>query len=1027
MAFTKRFFADYKSYNDTDYHLEIWIDGNTTTASEIILGAGGPVISYDTDDEGRFNTILSSQMQVPIVCEDAAVETFLTDLRDTYQEQQVYVHLYQSTSANEDPLWSGFVLMDLSSKEDVDKPYVATITATDGLSLLKDRDWVGSGAAKPYDANDMYWGPGRFTYWIAQALQKTGIGGASTGAYADAEFRTSVNWYNSGHSAPAQSNDPLYNTKGLMSWTHEEDDNDNFTVMNTYDVLKEMLKTWGCRITYWKHIFWIVQIPEYITTDSGSYANPDNINTRIYSLTGGVLGDRAYLGGTGQTRYQLVTGGTAANPGLQKLSGSKYDYFPVTKSATANYLAFGDMNYYGGFPTAEDSGVIQQTLNDVAQTNGLYLEFPLIFQQDRTGITGYDNYDIRIRFDVMAANTSTGGTTIKYLKQNSPTSYSWVASAPQLIDKPWLMAYGINSPNAIQVNSVFPAGSASAVIPADASFTGPFTFTLKIGFFTASTYPTAVTVWDNLNNTYTYELSDTGISWENVPNPLYTGGVVVVTSQTGIWGWLNGQWAASAAQRPLIGSLLSLNATGGVSFNSALIETVTDEDSTQRENFGDMLWGDSPVATSPSALQVYDGANWNYTDFDGEWGIGTIAGGMKITELLLEEFLFGQASNIQIINTRLVLSEFGKTETDGTYDYMKYVNPIGKIREAHDGDDDIYVFRRGKFNTLMDEWDYEGWIIKDEDPETETTTNVIYGPYGPTEDDIGTASARMLAPNSTSRAISRNSVLTSTSGTISSGATTRINIHAVGETLLPAGAKLALFDRQTNEKYLVELSAPQNDTDVTLTIVSYTFPNDIYSAIITYDGDDLMKQYNTKTRGTVGGMVVTSDSIDGAKSIGRQQIFFRCDGTTLTEANYYVLNGEDHNKSGRFGQTNGSAPSTISTQRAIKSCQFICDGDYKIESGTSVMTGTNGWDVEMHLYKTTPVDGTTGNTAMTLIGKYSISLALDSRTQIDALTDISSEVINAGDIIIPHIIAPVIGASSSFNFRAGITFTLIRV
>ena len=45
MAFTKRFFADYKSYNDTDYHLEIWIDGNTTTASEIILGAGGPVIA----------------------------------------------------------------------------------------------------------------------------------------------------------------------------------------------------------------------------------------------------------------------------------------------------------------------------------------------------------------------------------------------------------------------------------------------------------------------------------------------------------------------------------------------------------------------------------------------------------------------------------------------------------------------------------------------------------------------------------------------------------------------------------------------------------------------------------------------------------------------------------------------------------------------------------------------------------------------------------------------------------------------
>ena len=786
--------------------------------------------------------------------------------------------------------------------------------------------------------------------------------------------------------------------------------------MSTYDVLKEMLKTWGCRITYWKHIFWIVQIPEYITTDSGSFANPDNINTRVYSLTGSVLGDRAYLGGTGETRYQLVTGGTAANPGLQKLSGSKYDYYPITKSAIANYLAFGDQNFYRGFPTTENSGVEQTPLNDVAGTNGLYLEFPLIFQQDRTGVTGYDNYDIRVYFDLRATNIASGGTTTKYLKQNTPTSYSWVASAPAMVDKPYLMATGINSPNATQVNSVFPAGSISAIIPTDSSFTGTFNFTLEVGDFNTGSAPATITVWDNLNGVETYDLSDTGISWENVPNPTYTGGITgVIVSGTVI-----------ASFNALLGTLFVLNSSGGVSFNSALIETVTDEDSTQKEDFGDMWWGDAPVNTSPSALQVYDGANWNYTEFDGEWGIGTITGSQKITELLLEEFLFGQASNIQIINTRLALSEFGKTETDGTYDYMKYVNPIGKIREAHDGADDIYVFRRGKFNTLMDEWDYEGWVIKDEDPETETTTNVVYGPLGPSEDDIGTASARMLAPNSTSRAISRNSVLTSTSATISSGATTRINIHAVGETLLPTGAKLALFDRQTNEKYLVELSAPQNDTDVTLTIVSYTFPNDIYSAIITYDGDDLMKQYNTKTRGTVGGMVVTSDSIDGAKSIGRQQIFFRCDGTTLTEANYYVLNGEDHNKSGRFGQTNTAAPANISTQRAIKSCQFICDGDYKIESGTSVMTGTNGWDVEMHLYKTTPVDGTTGNTAMTLIGKYSISLALDSRTQIDALTDISSEVINAGDIIIPHIIAPVIGASSSFNFRAGITFTLIR-
>ena len=61
MAFAKQYYSSYKSSNGLDYYLEIWVDGFSGNASEITLGAGGPVISYDTEQEDRFSPIISSQ------------------------------------------------------------------------------------------------------------------------------------------------------------------------------------------------------------------------------------------------------------------------------------------------------------------------------------------------------------------------------------------------------------------------------------------------------------------------------------------------------------------------------------------------------------------------------------------------------------------------------------------------------------------------------------------------------------------------------------------------------------------------------------------------------------------------------------------------------------------------------------------------------------------------------------------------------------------------------------------------------
>ena len=126
MAFAKQFFSSYKSNNNLDYYLEIWVDGFDSSATEISVGAGGPVISYETDQEDRFSPILSSQCELPFVVKDTSLQAFIQLLRTTYQERQVYLHLYRATSSTyttTKPIWSGFLVMDLGSGIDVSFPY----------------------------------------------------------------------------------------------------------------------------------------------------------------------------------------------------------------------------------------------------------------------------------------------------------------------------------------------------------------------------------------------------------------------------------------------------------------------------------------------------------------------------------------------------------------------------------------------------------------------------------------------------------------------------------------------------------------------------------------------------------------------------------------------------------------------------------------------------------------------------------------------------------------------------------------
>jgi len=698
MAYGKKFYTSYKSYNGWDYYMEFFIKDYVGSATEISLGQGGPTISYDTDSEDRDNPILASQMEIPFIVTDGTENGFVEALRDTYQEKDVYVYLYQSTSANEPPLWSGFILMDLGDKEDVWYPYEVKLKATDGISLLKDIDFVEDGATKPYDSDDMYYGPGRFTHWISKILRKIGAGTSDEGSYNDPHFRTSINWYNAEHSGTAQADDPLYLTKGKVSWTHSSDDNGNYTPMNSYDVLKEIMKTWHCRIVWWKNVFWIVQIPEYNATEDGTNLNPDNVPTRVYTLTGSPDGDRAYLGGKYETRYELMTG-----VGIDKLTGTTYQFYPRLKSVTAEYLTGGGSNYYGGYPTWNgttlDTPMLQQTIIDASAADDLYFSIPLNMSKTYSG-----ELEVNFRFDIKA----TDGTTTKWLKRTGAT-YTWENSQPSVYPNDY-RPLG----NTILLPGTTPAQYIifDKTIPTDSAFTGVWDFEIQLDDADWGGADSSVGGSDPSIGFGSMFLTPTtyGITWSNIPG----------------------------TSNPFEGQFLTLNSAAGINIAGQTILVETALSDSANHDFGKMQWGDSQDATDPGNLLVWDGSAWVQSDFSGEWGVGTLAGTDSFTNLMLEEFMKGQASNIQIINTKLMVSVSTKDDDDGTLSVPNYINPVGRIRESVMGDHNFYIFKRGKFNTMFDEWEYEGWSVKDETPGLTATTTTVWSENGPMETDNGT-------------------------------------------------------------------------------------------------------------------------------------------------------------------------------------------------------------------------------------------------------------------------------------------------
>jgi len=864
-----RYQGSFYSENGRYHIIKIYDKKYSGTKVPIKIGGGGVKIKYDTNGQEKFSPIVASKCSISLIVEDNVygihVRNFLKGLRETYEEGDATVVIWNTGSTQDTPLWSGNILIDLSAKEDVSKPYEVELSATDGIGILKNYDMVATQGSSPYASADTYISDGyqTFIYWIKTILAycNTPDSDSTDGDVSDYTFSTSVDWWYQDHPTPTTSISPLAYTQCQMMGGYEVTQDGTYRVKSVYDVLESFCKMWGMKVVFWKNRFYFTQLELYNTAETGTFSVPDNVDSQIWTKAGVLSTGRSYLGEPNYTAYSqdIETNAGGFDGGLQKLAGSKWDYYPKLKEVVVNFSSISNNNYFQTFPqptTSTTSYIDLITSSPIATITGasglggfnisLVLEFNSSWPTneycdiywgvrakpagDPNFLNGY--YISNIGNNPVSWSAWPSLSTTAFYSQGSgySTFNCWIF----MLD---LLTLNSNGQGGAWAGLPIPPGISQQVfactIPTDSNFTGD---------------------WDFEFFTYGCKMPYGGGS---INTPAYYIGHM---STNNMFGWLGSQipYITYSDVYDTTGSPLSqfnpiLNSVIGGDLQTSVYSARSE---TQKQEVKGIWWGDTPTNGEPSSLIWTDDVGGSgYTDPNGLWRNGQTGSFDKlIQEVLGESRLYNQQQSDYKWSLGTAVSETNSWKADASGSRPVYVNPIGRI---HDTIDNIfYYLLRGTFNIVKDEWEGEWLQVSFDDGITTTTTTTGSGGSQPS----GSSSARLAAPNtgSLTASLDRGNLLTTLSADLAEGTITSLSINPFNDEsgvpsqsdIIKAGDIFILRDGIKFYEFTASVSVGDTDTTISVDSTVTIVPISKGAAILT-NNRDLYQQYQHKTRGTI--------------------------------------------------------------------------------------------------------------------------------------------------------------------------------
>ena len=748
------------SSNGTTYTINILFN-TTGGGTEMQFDSSGVQISYETPNQKDKNTyILASKCTIPFLVQNNTDKVFINSLSTDYTEREVWVTVREGSNM----LWSGYVILDLKDEQDVSFPYEVNLIAIDGLASLKDIDFVretnvdtGATPTFPYVEGDTFINApysnllantvgGTATKYISELISRTGqlLAADDTGGTTFLEnytIQTSVNYYNEEHPAPATNIDPLAYTRIKTKTLYTLDENNYVTPPSCFAVLEYICKNFGMRCVYWQHTFHFIQLNEYNTNENaaGTPTAPINIPTRLYDYQGNPQGTSSqnFVGNNNLSIYNLELENDTSNDGLQKLTGTIYSGLPAIKKVNAVYLAIQGQNVFSGFPllpttfagsqtdyllypTDASGNQVWSVMSDVASTDGIRLKFDLSWKN-----TTNTNPNVFIMFVLVSREA--GQTTqfpMKYsrrLFETNPISETWADWTSGTFPTSGFSAirrwtkYTVVVPQSATINQnvgVLSYDSATdpflafngGLFPVDTSFTGDKEFSILAW---TSWDPTATNPMANNSTAYGSAASN-GACYSSSGNtsPLNFDGTAFEAWQPiddYKYDYNNTLNPVSGTSSPYSGIFSSVASQGQPIEYEAEVET----NNSYIIDAGNYIWGEGATIQVSNNGSTYTNAGegkwakptyaWNVGTSQFDYTVGSY--NLTLIELNIRDIIFNQSIALKQFNGTTALSVHNKYYSGTTI--LKYFNPIARLEDT---DGNKYMFMRGSFNIMMDEW-----------------------------------------------------------------------------------------------------------------------------------------------------------------------------------------------------------------------------------------------------------------------------------------------------------------------------------
>lgn len=379
-----RLYSEFKSDTGQLFKIEIHDDEFTGTASSFKVASDGFVLNYEGESDNIVSPVIGSECVVSAYNTTSAFDLFITDLKD-HQEDRFTLRILKDVAEN--LFWAGIVTQDLIVVEDVSKPYIFQISATDGIGHLSNKEYT---TASLTTVNDL----------IFDAVDAIGI--AHLYETTDTYFATSVNIWDSQHTY--STTDDVTTLTRFNTIVFKDVDNDGNAIYSTYmDILTEMCIVFGARFYQSDGVF---HFEQYIERDDSERRVVQYYKTGI-EKSNTLIDDDVTLDGTAIGGVRLANNQFNFLPALKKVQVSFNQ--ERMNNLLANRLTFT------GVTAAQELGYITSQNNSQLQVSGI---LTYRFDYDGSGATALvEFYRPVFRVQIKIEDVSNPGT-FYYLKRD---------------------------------------------------------------------------------------------------------------------------------------------------------------------------------------------------------------------------------------------------------------------------------------------------------------------------------------------------------------------------------------------------------------------------------------------------------------------------------------------------------------------------------------------------------------------------------------------------------------------------------